>query len=139
MVEEVVVDGVQVALILRSSFRAPGVRFFTPSTYSQQLGYMSHPAGHRIRAHVHRELRREVLRTQEVLLLRSGRVRVDFYGDADRPRASRVLEPGDVVLLARGGHGFEVLEACEMIEVKQGPYAGDEDKVLIGADAGKGV
>jgi len=33
-----------------------------------------------------------------------------------------------VILLASGGHGFEVLEDLEMIEVKQGPYAGDADK-----------
>jgi hypothetical protein len=39
-----------------------------------------------------------------------------------------VLESGDVILLSNGGHGFEVLEEVEMIEVKQGPYCGDEDK-----------
>ena len=33
-----------------------------------------------------------------------------------------------MILLAVGGHGFEVLEEIEMIEVKQGPYAGDLDK-----------
>ena len=42
---------------------------------------------------------------------------------------SRILNQGDVVLLAYGGHGFEMLEDSEMIEVKQGPYAGDMDKV----------
>ena len=41
---------------------------------------------------------------------------------------SRILEAGDVILLATGGHGFEVLEEIEMIEVKQGPYTGDQDK-----------
>jgi len=33
-----------------------------------------------------------------------------------------------VILLAFGGHGFEMLAPTEMIEVKQGPYAGDADK-----------
>ena len=47
---------------------------------------------------------------------------------------SRVLEGGDTILLAGGGHGFEVLEDLAMIEVKQGPYAGDDgqDKVCGG-------
>jgi mannose-6-phosphate isomerase-like protein (cupin superfamily) len=40
-----------------------------------------------------------------------------------------VLEAGDVILLIKGGHGFKVLEDLEMFEVKQGPYAGDEDKI----------
>ena len=67
--------------------------------------------------------------TTEVLLVRSGRVRLDFYDDARAYLESTVLEAGDVVLLARGGHGLEMLEASELIEVKQGPYAGGRDKV----------
>ena len=31
-------------------------------------------------------------------------------------------------MLVAGGHGFEMLEPTEMIEVKQGPYSGDQDK-----------
>ena len=32
-------------------------------------------------------------------------------------------------MLVSGGHGFKVLEEVEMIEVKQGPYYGEQDKV----------
>ena len=35
---------------------------------------------------------------------------------------------GDIILLVSGGHDFLMLEDTEMIEVKQGPYAGDDDK-----------
>ena len=35
----------------------------------------------------------------------------------------------DIILLAFGGHGFECLEEVEMIEIKQGPYLGEQDKV----------
>ena len=65
---------------------------------------------------------------REVLLIKSGRVRVDFYDDAQQYLESRILEAGDVILLAFGGHGFEMLESSEIIEVKQGPYAGEADK-----------
>ena len=136
MVEEVVVGGVLYALIVRHEFLEPGVHFVTPGNFSQQLGFMAHPAGHRIPAHIHRETQREVRRTQEVLVIRKGSLRVDFYADDGKPVASRVLAAGDVILLASGGHGFEVLEACEMIEVKQGPYLGDEDKRLLKPGAG---
>jgi hypothetical protein len=132
--EQVLHDGTLYAVIIRRGFDQPGVHFFTPGTFSQQLGFMSHPAGHRIRAHVHREVQRDVLRTQEVLMLRKGRVRVDFYTTAGARLDSRILDAGDVILLAGGGHGFEVLEPCEMIEVKQGPYLGDQDKSLLPAD-----
>lgn len=45
-----------------------------------------------------------------------------------------MLHAGDVILLASGGHGFEIIEAAEIIEVKQGPYLGDEDKVRFHAN-----
>ena len=35
---------------------------------------------------------------------------------------------GDVILLASGGHGFQMIEQSEIIEVKQGPYVESLDK-----------
>ena len=29
----------------------------------------------------------------------------------------------------QGGHGFQVLEEVEMVEIKQGPYLGAKDKI----------
>jgi hypothetical protein len=89
---------------------------------------MRHPAGKVIDPHIHNSVRREVFFTNEVLVLKRGRVRVDFYDNARDLVGSRVLEAGDVILLASGGHGFEILEEAEMVEVKQGPYAANLDK-----------
>jgi mannose-6-phosphate isomerase-like protein (cupin superfamily) len=116
------------AIIISHRFSEPGIHFFTPGELSQQLAFMRHPAGKEIPPHVHNPVPREVRFTQEVLFIRKGRLRVDFYDDGRSYLESRVLEAGDVILLATGGHGFEVLEEVEMIEVKQGPYAGDRDK-----------
>ena len=116
------------AVIVSGKFREPGIHFFTPNDLSQQLAYMRHPAGKVIDPHVHNPVSRNVHFTQEVLLIKRGRLRVDFYDNDQRYLESRVLEEGDVILLATGGHGFEVIEEVEMIEVKQGPYAGDQDK-----------
>ena len=116
------------ALIVRASFRCDGIEFFTPSNFSQQLGYMQRPQGYVIAPHVHNPVPRAVSYTKEVLFIRQGTVRVDFYDDVQNYLESRVLRAGDVVLLAFGGHGFEMLETSEILEVKQGPYAGDADK-----------
>ena len=116
------------AMILPGDFRTGGIKFFTPDDFSQQLAYMNRPAGYVIQPHVHNPVTREVAYTKEVLFIRSGRVRIDFYDDEQNYLESRVVKAGDVVLLARGGHGFEMLEDSEMVEVKQGPYAGDKDK-----------
>jgi len=74
-------------------------------------------------------VRREVEYTYEVLFVKKGRVRVDFFDDLQNYLESRILVLGDTILLMTGGHGFEVLEELEMIEVKQGPYAADKDKI----------
>lgn len=128
MLETIDCQGRPLALILRTSHKVDGIQFFTPGDFSQQLGYMNRPAGYVIPPHVHNPVAREVQYTKEVLFIKSGRVRVDFYDDDQTYLESRVLETGDVILLAYGGHGFEMLEPTEMIEVKQGPYAGDQDK-----------
>jgi hypothetical protein len=116
------------SLIICHQFRDSGIHFFTPGEFSQQLAYMRHPAGKIIDPHVHNPVRREVHYTQEVLLIKAGKLRVDFYDHDRNYLQSHVLRAGDVILLIEGGHGFEVLEEVEMIEVKQGPYVGDQDK-----------
>lgn len=127
------------AIIIRYAYANPGINFFTPDDFSQQLAYMNHPAGKIIPPHVHNPVQREVFYTQEVLFLKRGRLRVDFYDDERQYLESRILNAGDTILLASGGHGFEALEEIEMIEVKQGPYAGDADKTrftgIAAADA----
>ena len=117
------------SIIVREKFHKPGINFFTSNDYSQQLAYMSHPKGKEIQPHVHKKVQREVLYTQETLFIRKGKLQVDFYSDDQKFLESRILVAGDVILLIKGGHGFKVLEDLEMFEVKQGPYAGDEDKV----------
>lgn len=126
--ERIIYADVELALILRSSYKASGIQFFTPTTYSQQIGYMNRPAGYIIDPHIHNSVVREVHYTNEVLIIRSGRIRVDFYSDAKEYLESRDLNRGDIILLIRGGHGFVMLEDSEIVEVKQGPYAGDNDK-----------
>jgi hypothetical protein len=127
-VEEIVHESSLIAVILRAEYRHDGIEFFTPNSFSQQLAYMNRPTGYRIAPHVHNEVLREVLFTQEVLFVRKGRARVDFYDSSGKFLESRVLEKGDVILLASGGHGLEMLEDTELVEVKQGPYSGSQDK-----------
>jgi mannose-6-phosphate isomerase-like protein (cupin superfamily) len=120
--------GETLAIIIKADFQKEGIEFFTPDDYSQQLAYMKHPKGKIIDPHVHNIVKRQVHLTQEVLVIKSGKLRVDFYTDEKEYLESYLLERGDVILLASGGHGFEVIEDLEMYEIKQGPYAGDNDK-----------
>jgi mannose-6-phosphate isomerase-like protein (cupin superfamily) len=136
MVENITYHNQLLALIVSDKFNESGIHFFTPNELSQQLAYMRHPVGQVIQPHVHNPVTREVQYTQEVLFIKRGKLRVDFYNNQQQYLESRILEAGDVILLVTGGHGFEVLEEIEMIEVKQGPYVGEQDKTrFIGITA----
>ena len=45
-----------------------------------------------------------------------------------RGNSKKILKSSEIIVLVSGGHGFETLEQCEMIEVKQGPYNENKDK-----------
>ncbi len=128
LVEHFTHDGQCLVTILRAGFAAKGIHFFTPDNFSQQLGYMQRDAGYSIPPHTHNPIPRTVTWTQEVLFIKSGLVRLDIYSQERLYLQSFVLWPGDVVLMAAGGHGLVMLENAEIIEVKQGPYVGEADK-----------
>ncbi len=129
-------NGKILAIIISNDYSKDGVEFFTPNDFSQQLAYMKHPKGKRIDAHTHNVVPREVSYTKEVLVIRKGKLRVDFYEDDQTYIESHIVNQGDIILLAFGGHGFECLEEVEMVEIKQGPYLGEQDKVrFAGVDS----
>lgn len=130
MLEEVRHNNDVLAVILRAGFNEPGVSFVTPNDFSQQLAYMQHPAGKLIQPHVHKPVKRELTSTFEVLVVKQGKLRVDFYTLEQAYLFSKVLHAGDTILLTdAGGHGFEALEDLQMLEIKQGPYVEGLDKV----------
>jgi len=120
--------GQVIAHIVRADRTAAETEFITSPEDKQQVGFIVYPAGGRIARHVHRPVRREVVGMSEVLLVRRGRVEVDFYTQAEQYVATRVLEQGDLVVLVTGGHGFTCLEDTVLLEVKQGPYVGPGEK-----------
>lgn len=129
MVKEIKFNGIIFAIYIPKDFQKAGIEFFTPNEFSQQLAYMQRPQGYIIAPHIHNPVRREVFFTKEVLVIKRGKVRVDFYDDGKNYLESMIVVTGDIILLAFGGHGFEMLEESEILEVKQGPYAGEMDKV----------
>jgi hypothetical protein len=129
MLDKVYFNNLLYAIIIRSNFSQQGIEFFTTNNDSQQLGYMKRDQGYVINPHRHNLVKREVHLTQEVLFIKSGKVRVDFYNNEQSYIKSKVLNQGDVILLSDGGHGFKMLEDSEIIEVQQGPYCGEFDKV----------
>lgn len=101
----------------------PGVHFYCANESSLQVGKQLRAKGEKIRPHRHLPVtveRKETLK--EVLYIEKGRVKITFYTDGWKEIGTRTLKAGDMVMLISGGHGFEMLEETEMIEIKQGPY-----------------
>ena len=127
-------DGAEglLAIIIRNWYVAEqGVHFFTDPNLPQQLACIRHPPGHQVHPHVHRDVPRQISRTQEVLIIRKGIARLDLFTSAGVPVRQCHLIEGDVVMLISGGHGITVsgTQDLEILEIKQGPYAGAaEDK-----------
>ena len=118
------------ALIVRSEFRKKnGINFFTPEDTNQQFGYMKHDKGYIIKPHKHKKRATKIFYTTEVIIIFKGSLRVDFYDQKQKYLFSKIIKEKDIIMLIHGGHGFKVLRKVEMIEVKQGPYSVEKDKI----------
>jgi hypothetical protein len=127
-VEHITWDGQPLCYILRVSLNPQRTTFFTPAEFKQQVGFVVYPAGGQITRHVHRPVERHLVGTSEVLVVKKGRCEIDIYNDERKLVATRELLAGDIMLMVGGGHGFRMLEDTVLIEVKQGPYTGIDEK-----------
>lgn len=125
-------EGLLATVVTYRPDRPAGVAFATEPGDQTQVGYLKHPAGHGVPAHRHPPARRVTERTEEVLVVLRGRVRLDLYSSDGVYQAARTLGPGDCAVLHAGGHAVTCESDSEVVEVKTGPYHGrDGDKVAL--------
>ncbi|WP_374659989.1 hypothetical protein [Inhella sp.] len=104
-----------------------GLRFFSPDADFIQAGTWGYPAGKELLAHSHNEAHRDVAWTQELLYIRKGRLRARIYAPTDELVDTLEAGEGDLLMLLRGGHGYDILEdGTQVLEVKNGPYLGPD-------------
>lgn len=128
MEERIEHNGKLLALIVRADYTPARTEFITPETFKQQVGFIVYDENKDIEPHIHNEMSRNLKGTSEVLILKEGQARVDFYSQEKEYAESRELFPGDVLILVAGGHGFHFHEHSIFLEIKQGPYIGPEEK-----------
>jgi quercetin dioxygenase-like cupin family protein len=127
-VEPIVWKGCPLAYVIRAEMNPERTTFATPEELNLQIGFVVYPSGGEIPRHIHLPLERRVVGTSEALIVQKGRCLVDFYSEEEEFVVTRELRAGDVMLLVAGGHGFRILEDTVLLEVKQGPYTGLEEK-----------
>ena len=76
---------------------------------------------------------RKIETPAEIVFVLKGAVQVDIYDFSNNKIDSVIIKQGGVIILLNGGHGFKILEDdTKVVEVKNGPYFGNEkDKTWI--------
>ncbi len=104
-----------------------GLNFFSNDDDFIQVGIWGYDADRSLKAHIHNEVSREVLWTQEVLFVYRGKIRANVYDTGEAKVAELTVNEGDVIILLRGGHGYDILEdGTKVLEIKNGPYVGPD-------------
>lgn len=131
--EKIMNEDLILAIIIRDADWEEGLNFVSSEEDYQQVGIWGYNKGKKLASHIHFFKSREVLRTQEVVFVKDGRIRAAIYTENEDFLKSVELSKGDTIILLNGGHGYEILEdGTKVLEVKNGPYVGaDEDRKRI--------
>ena len=130
MIKKIIHKNKLYALIIKETYqKEKGISFFTENGANQQIGYMNHPKNYFIKPHTHQKRETKIFITSEVIILQKGKLRVDFYDTKKKYLFSIILKKNQIIMLVNGGHGFKVLESVKMLEIKQGPFVGNKDKI----------
>jgi len=127
MIETITKNNLIFATIIRHDYKSTGIKFFTPEKSPQQLGYMNREKGYMIKPHRHECVEKTITHSFETLVVKSGKIKVAIYDENDDYFTETIITTGDVIMIGDCGHGFEMLEDSEMIEIKQGPYVSGLD------------
>jgi len=120
-------NGLRLAVHLTKSDRQQGLNFYSDDGDFVQVGIWGYQKGKSLQAHIHNEVRRDSDRTQEVIYVIQGSAKSTIYTEDEQLLEEVTLEAGDVLILLRGGHGYEILDNdTYILEVKNGPYPGAE-------------
>ena len=137
MIEKIEIENKLYALIVRNGQSTNGIQFLTENDQSLQLAHIDYKKDFEIKAHFHQKWDRKIEQTAEVLFIKKGKLRVDFYNEKSDYFFSKIVSEKDTLITFCGGHGFKVLEEVQMVEVKQGPFLKDDRKFLSQIDEGK--
>ena len=108
-----------------------GIEFFTANNLNMQIGLMGHSKNHIIKPHFHINRKKIIKQMSELLIIFSGQLKVYFYNKKKLRDKSLILNKKDMILLISGGHGFKAPKKLEMLEIKQGPFIGEKDKMRL--------
>lgn len=127
-IEKIESQGKTLVYLIKGKQKVSKTQFISPQTANLQVGHIVYSTGSVIPKHIHKKIIRRLDRTEEVLIVQKGSSEFDIYNDEKELIATRKVKKGDIIIIAGGGHGFRVLKDLVLLEIKQGPYTGIEEK-----------
>lgn len=116
------------AIIYRDKDWVEGLNFITPDELFIQAGSWYYQKGKKLASHVHKEYARTANKTQEVVFVKQGSMKVFLYDDKRTLVCDFIINQGDLAVMVNGGHGYEILEdGTQVLETKNGPFINVEN------------
>ncbi|MBI2836300.1 MAG: hypothetical protein HYX85_01215 [Chloroflexi bacterium] len=131
--EKITDKGSTLAIVIRGEDWEEGTNHITSDADYVRVGTFGYGKGKTFQPHIHFVTPREARRTQEIIIVRSGRIRANIFTEDRQFLKSVELKGGDAIILLSGGHGYEILEdGTRMMEVQNGPrVAAERDREMI--------
>jgi len=128
MVNKIVVkNGVVFAKKITLDNIKEGISFYSNDEDFIQVGTWSYNKGRSLAAHNHNIVDRTINRTNEIVIVLSGKLKIDIYDESDNKIDEMTAEKNDLLIMMNGGHGYHILkDNTKVIEIKNGPYLGAE-------------
>ena|SRR3989338_7012315 len=127
-IKSIIWEGKVLAHIIKAGDFPDKTSFFSEESDNLQVGCIVYPDNTQIPKHLHKPVIRNLDRTEEVLVVREGEAILDLYNQNKDKISSVKVTSGDVIILTGGGHGLRVIKKTKLLEIKQGPYFGVDEK-----------
>lgn len=126
--QEIKKDGILYAILIESKNLENGVKWYTGPDDTIQVCTRKYKGvrNKKLKCHFHEKIVREVLQTQECLVLIDGKLSVRFYDLKQNLFKEIDMKNHDVLIIFCGGHGFDLhSDRCVLYEVKAAKYVKD--------------
>ena len=120
-----------VAIIIDFLADFEATTFFTDKDSFLQVGLIHKESLQSVKPHRHNVFERRVLGTSEFLFVLEGKMAITIFDSDFKSPETFTLGKGSGVLLVGGSHSINFAESAKLIEVKQGPFFAEEDKVYL--------
>ncbi len=110
------------AVVVRSNYVNKPIDFFTDNDNEFQMGMFTRDTGYRVEPHKHICDPFKIHLVQEFILVKNGKLKMEFFSSKGEKYNETILNEGDSVLTIKGGHSIIFLEKSSILEIKQGPY-----------------